>query len=239
VAKHPGNAGVQRLKVWRALCGWWLAVGIVGTDATVGVKRPKVARTEGHAPWTRADLAKFRARWPIGTPERLAMEFIYWTGARVGDSSRASETWIDKDGWMRFTQQKTGGPVCIPITAPAPAWAEPDGLLAACLDARPVRHLALMVTAYGKPRTVAGATQWFAAAARKAGVDKAAHGLRKLRAQIMAENGATTHQIAAWTGHESLSEVADYSRAADRKRIIAGTESANFGESAKSAGEGA
>jgi hypothetical protein len=54
----------------------------------------------------------------------------------------------------------------------------------------------------------------------------------------MAEHGATTHQIAAWTGHESLSEVARFSRAADRKRIIGGTDadrqSANFSKSANS-----
>jgi hypothetical protein len=39
----------------------------------------------------------------------------------------------------------------------------------------------------------------------------------------MAENGATVHQIAAWTGHKSLSEVESYSRSADRRRILMGT----------------
>jgi hypothetical protein len=43
----------------------------------------------------------------------------------------------------------------------------------------------------------------------------------------MAENGATSHQIAAWTGRESLAEVARYSRAAERRRIISGTDSGN------------
>jgi len=56
---------------------------------------------------------------------------------------------------------------------------------------------------------------------------KTAHGLRKLRARIMAENGARTHQIAARTGHESLVEVARYSLDADRCRTMSGTESAD------------
>ena len=39
----------------------------------------------------------------------------------------------------------------------------------------------------------------------------------------LAEAGASAHQIAAWTGHESLSEVAHYTRSADRKRAVMGT----------------
>ncbi|MFD2843443.1 hypothetical protein [Paracoccus cavernae] len=53
---------------------------------------------------------------------------------------------------------------------------------------------------------------------------KSAHGLRKSRAMAIAETGATAHQIAAWTGHESLTEVQRYSKAADRRRILSGAE---------------
>lgn len=228
LARHPGNAAVQRLKVWRAMCRWWQDAGLAPIDATQGIRKPKVAKTDGHDPWTRADVQTFRDRWPLDSAERLAMELLYWTGARIGDACKMTEAMIDRTGWMRFRQIKTGGTVAIPITAAAPAWADPDGQLVAAINARPARHMSLIVTAYGTPRSIKGAPQWFAAAARTAGIDKTAHGLRKLRAIIMAENGASTHQIAAWTGHESLSEVQHYSRTADRARIISGTESANF-----------
>jgi integrase len=242
IARLKPNPAVIRLKAWRAACQWWEEMGLAPRDASYGIKRPKVARTAGHIPWSRDDLAAFRGRWPSGSPERLAFELFFWTGARVCDACRMSEPMIS-EGWLSFTQEKTGGDVQIPIQAPAPEWAEPDGLLLAELAARP-RHIILMVTAYGRQRTVKGTSQWFAAAARQAGlIDRTAHGLRKSRAILMSENGATTHQIAAWTGHQSLKEVEEYTRKADRKRIISGTKPAtpsdNFSRSDNSQKKGA
>jgi integrase len=43
--------------------------------------------------------------------------------------------------------------------------------------------------------------------------------LRKATARRLAEIGCTGHQIAAITGHASLSEVQQYTKAADRKRM--------------------
>ena len=59
-------------------------------------------------------------------------------------------------------------------------------------------------------------------AAEAAGIDKSAHRLRKTRAWILADSGATTHPIAAWTGHASLKEVEHYTREADRRRAVSG-----------------
>jgi hypothetical protein len=89
-----------------------------------------------------------------------------------------------------------------------------------------VRHAALRATAFGRPPSVETVSQRLAASASKT-EGNTTQGLRKLRAQLMAENGASTHQITAWTGHESLAEVARYSRARDRRRTISGTESGN------------
>ena len=46
-----------------------------------------------------------------------------------------------------------------------------------------------------------------------------AHGLRKAAARRLAEAGCTMHEIAAITGHASLSEVQRYTRAADQARL--------------------
>jgi integrase len=46
-----------------------------------------------------------------------------------------------------------------------------------------------------------------------------AHGLRKATARRLAELGCSAHQIAAVTGHATLTEVQRYTAAADRKRL--------------------
>ncbi|MFT8354679.1 MAG: tyrosine-type recombinase/integrase [Gluconobacter japonicus] len=45
------------------------------------------------------------------------------------------------------------------------------------------------------------------------------HGLRKAAARRLAEAGCTPHQIAAITGHATLSEVERYTRAADQEKL--------------------
>ena len=36
-------------------------------------------------------------------------DLIHWTGARVSDAVRLGEGHEDRDGWLAFRQQKTGG----------------------------------------------------------------------------------------------------------------------------------
>lgn len=45
------------------------------------------------------------------------------------------------------------------------------------------------------------------------------HGLRKLRAASLAESGASTKEIAAVTGHKTLSMVAHYAASADQEKL--------------------
>ena len=77
-------------------------------------------------------------------------------------------------------------------------------------------------TSFGQPfKTAAGFGNWFRQCCDEAGLAKglSAHGLRKATARRLAELGCSTHQIAAITGHATLSEVQRYTRAADRKRL--------------------
>jgi integrase len=81
-------------------------------------------------------------------------------------------------------------------------------------------HLAVLVTERGAPFTHAGFGNWFRDCCNKAGLPHcSAHGLRKASARRLADAGCTAHQIAAITGHASLSEIANYTRAADQKRL--------------------
>ena len=77
-----------------------------------------------------------------------------------------------------------------------------------------------LVTHFGKPYTAPGFGNWFRELCDAADCpDVSAHGLRKATARRLAEIGCTANQIAAITGHASLSEVQRYTKAADRKRM--------------------
>lgn len=229
---HPAN---NRLRVWRAICNWWHDQIMIPGNPAAEVKRHKVPKSDGFTVWQEADIQAFRDHWPLASAERLAFEVLHWTGARMSDAIALTEGMVGKDGWLTYTQGKTRNEVVLPFRASAPEFSEPDGqaMLLAALDARPSRHAVLIVTSFGKPRSVKAASAWFAAAARAAGVKgKSAHGLRKWRAGLMAGNGASTNQIAAWLGHESLKMVEHYTKKADRKRMLTGTggerQSSNF-----------
>jgi site-specific recombinase XerD len=82
------------------------------------------------------------------------------------------------------------------------------------------RSLTLLTTHSGKPFSAAGFGYWFRDRCNEAGLRHcSAHGLRKAAARRLAEAGCTTHEIAAITGHTSLSEVQRYTKAADQKRL--------------------
>jgi integrase len=152
---------------------------------------------------------------------------MFWTAARLADAARLGPGMLDRAGWLVFRQGKTGGEVAVPLARALPGFAagmqaDLDHLRAA-LDARPDRHMTFLTTEAGAARSVKAMGMWFAGAARAAGITgKSAHGLRKSRATLLAEAGATEHQIGAWTGHESLSEVRRYTRKADKRRILSG-----------------
>ncbi len=80
------------------------------------------------------------------------------------------------------------------------------------------------LAARGKARSEKALGTMIREAAADAGVRKSAHGLRKSLASALADGGATAHQIAAWTGYESLKEVDHYTKSADRRRAVIGTE---------------
>jgi integrase len=73
----------------------------------------------------------------------------------------------------------------------------------------------------GKPFTVAGFGNWLRKCCNEAGLPNglSAHGLRKAAARRLADIGCSAHEIAAITGHATLSEVQRYTKLADRKRL--------------------
>lgn len=179
-ALTPG-AAQNRLKAWRAMFKFAIEEGMIEADPSRDVKAPK-GEVKGHRQWTADEIKKYRKKWLDGSPERIAFEVIYWTGARCVDAATLGAQLVDKSGWLSFTQQKTGGPVTIPITADLPPWAEglsaDQGHLKRNL---PTNQMHWIVTQNGKPRSVKGLSQWLSKAASgvKLPDDCTAHGLRK------------------------------------------------------------
>lgn len=223
LAAHAAN---NRLKVWRALTRWAVDMGLTEIDAARDVRPRPTAASDGFTPWTREDVAAFRAKWPIGTAQRLAFEIMHHTGAAIGDACAMGDHNL-ADGWIVYTRAKSRTVASSPFTG-GPAWFEPTDDLRRALDARPARHLLWLTTAAGAPRSPKSARQWFARACRDAGIEgKTAHGIRKHRAQVFRENGATADQRMAILGHDTSTQEAHYSKAADLRKIIAGTDLPN------------
>jgi integrase/recombinase XerD len=212
-----------RLKAWRRLLAWCERRGLIEADPSAGVAKPRLTG-DGHAPWSPDDVARFRARWPLGTVPRAAMELLFWTAARVGDAGGLTRGMV-RGGVLTYRQAKTGGEAHVPWDGPLPVFAESMAgdrdLMHAALAALGTAGLLILPTQDGQRRTAKGLGNTVNDAARAAGLaGRTAHGLRKARLVALAEARATTHQIAAWGGHSSLSEIEHYTRAADRRRAV-------------------
>jgi len=143
---------------------------------------------------------------------RRAVVLALYTGQREGDCIRM--TWADYDGQgVRVTQEKTEAKLWVPchpaLKAELDAWkAEGRGATT------------ILTTKLGAPYKNSRSFASTFADFRKrhpimAGV--VFHGLRKTAAAKLAEAGCSAHEIAAVTGHRSLSMVQHYTREAEQR----------------------
>jgi integrase/recombinase XerD len=218
----------DRMKAWRLICSHALDLHLIRADPSEGVRRPQPLRHTGHPAWTQDQIEAYRARWPIGTPQRAVMELLHWTGARISDAVQIGPQHVGRDGVLVFKQRKTGDTAFVPWSCALPAYAvqmaDDRATMHAALAALPGMHLTFLATRAGRTRSEKAAGHLIAKAAKEAGFDRSAHGLRKSRAVALAEANANPMQIAAWTGHRSLSEVAHYTVEHERRRQVIGTE---------------
>lgn len=196
------------LKVMRGLFDWAKSAGHVRENPTADVKFLN-HDTDGFPPWTVDDVEKFRATWPLGTQQRLALEILFTTGLRRGDAVRLGRQHV-RDGVATLRAEKTGTELFVPITQP----------LQAALDAvGETGNLTYLATEYGRPRTKEGFGAWFREACDRAGVAGSAHGLRKLRTVLLIEHGASERELMAAMGWTTPAMVGLYGRSADRRRL--------------------
>ena len=101
------------LQTVHALMAHCIAARLRDDDPTVGVKSAKT-RSAGIHTWTEDDIAAFEKRHPVGSPARLALGLLLFTGQRRSDVIRMGRQHV-RDGVLHVTQQKTGAALAIPL----------------------------------------------------------------------------------------------------------------------------
>jgi len=211
-AGYPA-ASNQRLKAMRAMFRWGLEEEECETNPCLGVQKHSY-HSDGHHTWIDEQMAQYRAFWPLGTKQRIAIDLASYTSCRREDVVRFGSQ-HRRDGRLIYRQAKNEHRNPIDLDIPVHA------KLAESLDAYSTTHLTYLVTEYGQPYSVEAFGNRFKEWCRAAGLPDCCtlHGVRKHTASQLAEEGATPHQIGSVTGHTSLKEIELYTAKARRKRL--------------------
>ncbi|HEY0183157.1 MAG TPA: tyrosine-type recombinase/integrase [Rhodopila sp.] len=141
---------------------------------------------------------------------RRVVILALYTGQRRGDL--CSLGWSSYDGSrIRLVQEKTRTPLVLPVH---PA-------LKAELDLWPKVATTILANTLGRPWKPELLSHAMHTGLARIGLpgDLNIHGIRKLAAANLADAGCSVHEIAAITGHASLSMVQFYTRTADQERL--------------------
>ncbi len=203
LADRPG-AALDTLKKLRVLIRHAIHIEWLDRDPSLGIKRPKGNEIRA---WQDHELDAFEERWPLGTKQRTAYAIHLYMGTARVDTHLITWPQVEKSYYER---SKTGVAVQTAVAAN----------LKAAIDEWPRTHVTMINTAYGKPFTVDGYSRFMRDAITAAGLPTECqpHGLRKTLGRLLADAGATAHEIMAALGHTTLSEAERYTREADRRR---------------------
>lgn len=208
--KHGHGAAIAFCRAVGALYKWAIDQG--KTDYSPATKMRNKLKAGELPAWTNEQAMK--AMRDLPEPYRRAVVFAYYTGQRRGDL--CSLKWSAYDGsTITVKQQKAKDdkrPLQIPVM---PA-------LRAELDAwkRNARSVTILETARGMPWIPVYLSRTLPLELEKIGMAPLGmHGLRKLMAARLAQAGASPHEIAAITGHETLAMVAHYTKSVNQRTL--------------------
>lgn len=208
--KATPHAANNFLKTMRALFRWAVVEEILDenpADAVPLFSNPK--GYVGHKPWTIDDVQAYRATYPLGSRERLALEIAINTGLRRGDIARLGRQHV-RNGVIEIRTEKTGVQLFIPILPK----------LEEALAAGPVGDMVFICDKRnGRPIRKESLGTLFRTWAKAAGVTKRLHGLRKLCATMIADDGASELELQALFGWITNNQSAVYTKEANNKRL--------------------
>ena len=212
------------LDAMRGLFRWALKAKFVKVDPTAGVENPPRKKGGGFPPWTEEELLAYEAYWQRGTRQHVWMQVLLYTGARRGDVHTLGRQHI-RGNELSFRTEKSQGSVVVTLPVLKP--------LRAAIDHGPCGDLTFICGERGHPLTKESFGNMFSEAARKIGIKKSAHGVRKIAATRCAEAGATVHELNALFGWSGTTMAMLYTQAAERKRLAMGAGAKMLGTSAE------
>lgn len=197
------------LDAMKGLFRWAASRNLVPTDPTLGVSPPIKRDGDGFLAWSEEDVERYEARWPVGTPQRVWLAVLLYTGLRRGDAVRIGwrHVW---NGVATIRTEKTNTEVSLPVL---PALAE-------ILEAGPTAADTWICGSKGGSLKKESFGNQFKDACLAAGLEnKSAHGVRKIGAARAALAGASVNELNAIFGWTGVQMAKKYTDSADRRRL--------------------
>jgi len=202
------------IKALRAAYNWAIRRGWLDHNPAAAVKFIHVSKG-GATAWTPKDIKAFLKTHKPGTAAYTWIMLGLWTGARLSDM-----TWLGRDNetvqhgirWLSYQPGKKGSAeVALPMSSQ----------LIEATRASSIIGKAYILNANGAPfkngPTLAlRARKWTTEAGLTA---RSSHGLRKAMGALLAEAGASEHQIMSVMAHTKPTTSAIYTKSAQRARM--------------------
>ena len=210
--KETPGAADKLVKYLKALFNWAIGAELTTFNPANGVT--KIHKSSGFHTWSEAELVRYRSAYSLGSMARLAMELMLNLGVRRSDLVKLG--WRNLiDNRIEFTPEKGSGKyselLSLPITD------ELREALATITHSQPT----FLITEYGKAFSGNGFGNKMRQWCNDVNLPEcSSHGLRKASATILAEAGATEHQLMAIFGWSDSKMAQHYTKAAKSKRII-------------------
>ncbi len=227
-ARTPSQAG-NLLSALRGLMRWMIDEGHLDEDddPTIGLRSGKARASResgGFLPWTEEDMARYRAKWPLGSEARLMFDILHYTFLRLGDAHRFGPPHlrqIVRKMAVQITTEKSRGNTM--VTVPVhPEFAESlraaraAGIIGA--DVFTGKRLKGRVLPMNK-KAWAMKFKKYAVLAGVNEAKKSCHGVRKARAEVAAYAECTESQMMAMFGWTDPKMPAHYIAQANREKL--------------------
>jgi hypothetical protein len=196
LAATPATADLA-IATLRRILGWAEERGKIEFNRAAGVKRlVEGGRNRSQIVWTAEERDALLAAADDGM--RKAILLARYTAAREADLVRLDRAWIDNDGWLVFTPQKTPRKTGVAVSLPTFALTP----LAELLDALPKSGV-LLPSERGTPwqsESLRARFWYLRTNVFGKGFDKTFNDLRGTAATDLSDAGCTENEIAAIMG---------------------------------------
>ncbi|WJW79972.1 tyrosine-type recombinase/integrase [Bartonella sp. TP] len=200
------------LKALNGLFTWAVERELLLSNPCYGIKYPRLTNSDGFPAWSEEDVAKYYSYYRLGTRERVYLDVLLYTGLRRGDVVRIGYKNVSNNILIIKTEKsKYQTEVALPILPK----------LQQTLDAGIIGNYSFIASASGEPLTKESFGNMFRIACRKAGIEKSAHGVRKLSATRAANAGATVAELKAIFGWNDDEMASLYTKTANRRKLAA------------------